>query len=132
MPLSKKNKRLYDRAYRETHRKERLARAGERHRINPVTNMLSAARHRAKNKNLPFDLGPQDVKVPTHCPVFGVPLLVAQTRSCAPTLDRIDSRKGYVKGNVWVISWRANVVKNDGSWQEHLQIAKAMREREGA
>ena len=33
-------------------------------------------------------------------------------------LDRIDSTKGYIKGNVWVISNRANTLKNDASLQE--------------
>lgn len=44
------------------------------------------------------------------------------------SLDRIDPRKGYVKGNVWIISYRANLIKNDGTAEEHEMIAKAMRE----
>jgi hypothetical protein len=34
------------------------------------------------------------------------------------SLDRIDSNKGYVKGNVWVISRRANVIKNNATLEE--------------
>ena len=45
----------------------------------------------------------------------------------APTLDRINHRLGYVRGNVAVICWRCNVLKKDGTLEEIEMIAKYMR-----
>ncbi len=64
--------------------------------------------------------------MPTHCPVFGTPLGIEggqkHTRH-SPSLDRLDPTKGYVPGNVFVISNRANIIKNDGTAAEHRMIA---------
>ena len=38
-------------------------------------------------------------------------------------MDRINPTKGYVKGNIWVISLRANRIKNDSTPQELRLIA---------
>lgn len=43
------------------------------------------------------------------------------------SLDRVDPAKGYVKGNVWIVGYRANLVKNDGTAEEHELIARAIR-----
>ena len=42
----------------------------------------------------------------------------------SPTLDKFIPSKGYVKGNVQIISWRANSLKSDGSPDEWIKIAK--------
>ena len=36
----------------------------------------------------------------------------------SPSLDRIDPTKGYVKGNVWIISHKANVFKSYATHEE--------------
>jgi hypothetical protein len=38
-------------------------------------------------------------------------------------LDRVDNTKGYVKGNVIVVSRRANVLKKDATLNELRQLA---------
>lgn len=93
----------------------------------PVLYLLARARGRAKKKGLPFLLTRADVLIPDTCPILGVPLTVAtgQFRGArvggAPdsmSLDRIDNSKGYVPGNVAVISWRANALKGSATLQE--------------
>lgn len=66
-----------------------------------------------------------DLEWPTHCPIFGIELdYFAESRQeNSPSFDRIDSSLGYVKGNVRIMSWRANRIKNDGSAEEHRKIA---------
>lgn len=48
----------------------------------------------------------------------------------SPTLDKFIPSKGYVKGYVQVISWRANNLKSDGSPEEWIKIAKWCEEEE--
>jgi hypothetical protein len=39
------------------------------------------------------------------------------------TVDRIDSRLGYVPGNVIVVSCKANRIKNDATVEEMYRVA---------
>lgn len=68
---------------------------------------------------------------PTHCPVLGIELdYFAESRQeNSPSFDRIDSTIGYVTGNVKIISWRANRIKNDGTVEEHEKIIEYLRTR---
>ena len=62
---------------------------------------------------------------PEVCPILGLPLdYFAETcLETSPSFDRIDSNLGYIKGNVQVVSWRANRIKNNGTAEEHRRIA---------
>ncbi len=44
----------------------------------------------------------------------------------SPTIDRINSSRGYEPGNIEVISWRANRMKGDATAEEHRKIADRM------
>jgi len=77
-----------------------------------------------------------DITIPSTCPILGIPIEWKQGNGKAsiansPSLDRLDSTKGYTPDNVRVISYRANVIKNDGTAAEHRAIA-AWMERESA
>ena len=39
-----------------------------------------------------------------------------------PSIDRIDPTKGYVSGNIHIISWRANRLKNNGSLDDLILL----------
>jgi hypothetical protein len=82
--------------------------------------MLTAARKRAKLKNLQFSIDLNDITIPAVCPVLGIKLQrTAVDRSAStPSLERIKPELGYVKGNVLVVSWRANRLKSDASVEE--------------
>lgn len=91
-----------------------------------VKRMLYAARYRAKSLGLPFDIDIEDVTIPEYCPVLKIKLNTdcnAQTRN-SPSLDRIIPKLGYVKGNVKVMSWQANTMKNDASVEELKNFAE--------
>lgn len=93
--------------------------------------MLYEARSRAKRKGWPFDIELSDVVVPSVCPALGLPIVRGSGRPGpqSPTLDRMDSRKGYVKGNVNVISFRANSLKNNATVEELERILQWMKGR---
>ena len=97
--------------------------------------LLTEAKYRAKKRGLEFSIELDDVAVPMVCPVFGI-----EMRSCgsgggpvdsSPTLDRIDSTKGYVKGNVWVISGKANRIKNNATLQDLRNLIAALEAKIG-
>ena len=96
---------------------------------NPLPILLTSAKVRAKKQGLDFDISGVDVCVPKTCPVLGIPLFVSTKKACdnSPTLDRIDNTKGYIKGNVIVVSYRANTIKNYATTVELEQIAKFYR-----
>jgi hypothetical protein len=79
------------------------------------TRLVYSARQRAKKFSIQFNINWSDFEIPTHCPLRRVPLKVGagQHTDDSPTLDRKDPRLGYIKGNVWVISHKANRLKGD-------------------
>jgi len=86
------------------------------------------ARFRAKKRGLQFTMTMDDVRIPEMCPVLGIPLFVGQGKRGpnSPSIDRIDPTKGYITGNVMVISWRANDLKADATVDEIRALAKFM------
>ncbi len=116
------NKPDYRAKVREyVHRPHRKARRAIEHaawRVSPEGKrwiMWRSAKTRAQKAGLPFTISVTDVVVPERCPLLGVPLFLGdrKRRANSPSLDRIDPRLGYVPGNVWVISFRANAIKQD-------------------
>lgn len=90
-------------------------------RLDPALELWRLARKRARDKGLPFDIGVEDVAVPVVCPVLGIALRWGCSKrqlDHSPTVDRMIPELGYVKGNVCVISWRANRVKSDATLGE--------------
>ncbi len=87
--------------------------------------LWESARRRAEEQGLPFDIEPSDIVVPHFCPVLGFPLAagVGQIHDGSPTVDRIVPERGYVKGNIVVVSFRANRLKNNASVDELRRIA---------
>lgn len=84
--------------------------------------MLDAAKARAKRHGVPFSLERSDIIIPDVCPILGLPLKSNKGGGVftpnSPTLDRICPKKGYVPGNVRVISFRANLLKSDATADE--------------
>jgi hypothetical protein len=102
---------------------------------NRVKHILTQAKRRAKFKNMPFDISINDLfPLPSVCPVFGIEINYEGTKAKgfvddSPSIDRIDSAKGYIKGNVQIISWRANRIKSDASLHELEAILKYVKEK---
>jgi hypothetical protein len=83
--------------------------------------MLNRCKSRAKRKGFEFNLTIADIVMPIECPILGVKLEYVCGKGGSwnsPSLDRIDSLKGYIKGNVQIISKRANIIKNDATIDE--------------
>jgi len=91
---------------------------------NPKKAMFTRAQARARRKGIEFSISLEDIAIPTHCPIFGLPLFSSKEKKTinSPSLDRIDSSKGYVRGNIIVISEKANSIKNIGTPDELIRI----------
>ena len=100
----------------------------EYHQRRPELKMLYSARESAKRQGLPFDLEESDIVIPECCPVLGIAIEKASGSRTynSPSLDKLIPALGYVKGNVQVISWRANKLKGEGTAKEHRLIAEWM------
>ena len=90
--------------------------------------MYKAATKRAKQSGSEFNLDLSDVIIPDLCPYLGIELDRHNNKIMdnSPALDRIDNSKGYIKGNVEVISYKANRIKNDSTHSELLAIGNRL------
>ena len=99
-----------------------------------LQDMLDRAKIRAKKKSIDFNIDLEYIKhiYPENnmCPYLKKKFVRGKGFSCAtsPTIDRIDPTKGYVKGNVEIISMKANIIKNDSSFEEIEMVAKRLKE----
>lgn len=130
-------KREYDRAYYRAN-KLTLAKQQTQYRenektINPVARMIRTSKHRAKKVGLDFNIDAADIVIPSVSPVLGIPLLIASKMGgsdASPSIDRIDNNKGYIKGNVRVISNRANKLKSNATVVELELILQDLKRYE--
>lgn len=101
--------------------KKRAEYSKEYRKNNPEKRLLRGAIDRARQKGIECSICLEDIVIPDVCPIlktkfqYGTPY--------AASLDRIDSTKGYIKGNVWVISWKANAMKQDATREELERFA---------
>ena len=95
----------------------------------PIKYMYDIVRDRAHRKGLEFTITRDDIIIPSHCPILGIPLFSTprKTTDNTPSLDRIDNTKGYTKDNIHVISNRANRIKSDSTAEELEIIAAYIR-----
>ena len=93
--------------------------------------LLVSAKARAKKLGLEFNLEIGDIAIPEFCPILKTLRIErgsGKPQNSSPTLDRVNLERGYVKGNVCVISHRANRIKSDGTAEQHRAIAEYMEQ----
>lgn len=102
-------------------------------KVYPETYMHALAKQRAASKGLEFNITPRDIVIPPTCPVLGIPLSHGRGKphDGSPTLDRIVPHKGYVRGNIMVISHKANRLKGAATLQELQAIVAYIEQFNG-
>jgi hypothetical protein len=91
--------------------------------------MLQNARQSAKRLGLPFNIEIEYLEIPVVCPALGITLRASTgyRTDSSPSVDRIIPHLGYVKGNVQVLSMRANRIKNDATVEELKKLYDFMQ-----
>lgn len=91
--------------------------------------LFREALKRSKFKQIPFDISVSDINVPFECPALGIPIIVGNKtkQDNSPTLDRLVPSLGYVKGNIAVISSKANNIKSNAHFSEILKVGKWLK-----
>jgi hypothetical protein len=78
-------------------------------------------KYKAAAKNIPFNIEPDDITVPAACPVMLCPFVLGKQSEMNPSVDKLRPELGYVKGNVRVISKRANTMKSNCTDPQELR-----------
>lgn len=124
--------KVYARRYKEKHKDEMRDSLRRQRETDCSKFMWRSAKCRAKKLGIPFTIKHRDIYVPSVCPVLGIPLAVstgAQSDN-SPSLDRILPALGYVKGNIAVISRRANTIKQNATSDEIFRVALWLKNQE--
>jgi len=107
-----------------------LNKSSKEYRRSNVEQALWSSRKYWANKNdVKFDLKISDIVIPAFCPILGIKLETGDHKSVesSPTLDRKIPSLGYVKGNVEVISHKANRMKSDMTVSDVESLLKYMK-----
>jgi len=94
--------------------------------------MLRGARRRAMASGVPCTITARDIVIPDRCPILDIPLSAAgegHSTYNSPTLDCMVPDKGYVPGNVVVLSDRANRIKSDATSSEVGKVFAWMKRK---
>lgn len=124
---NKEKNRLYQqKIHKENPEKFKEADRKYYSKLDPQKKMFQQVRARAKSRKIPFNLNIEDIIIPDKCPLLECEFVVGQKYAYPYThsLDRINNEKGYIKGNVQVVCFKANSMKNSATQKELLLFAK--------
>jgi hypothetical protein len=146
------DKKQYAKQYYENNKQKILERTKLRKKKNPqreleyakkyqltkegrVVSFLTKAKKRAKEKGWDFDLDIAFLRsiAVDKCPVYGIDLVWINAKKLSdnsPSLDRIDSKKGYTKNNVMFLSFKANRLKSDATSKDLYIMANWIKQQE--
>lgn len=119
-----------EKTYRETHKNPDYHKKYNKvYKQNNIEKVLwLAAKKRSSSKGLVFTITVEDINIPEYCPILGIKIEVNGEKINSPSLDRIDSKKGYVKDNIQIISWRANWLKGNASLEEIKKLGEWLQD----
>ena len=121
-PLSRAERQsLYRAKNLEADRERSTANYRRLRQEDPVALLLKGAKDRSRIKGLSCTITREDIDIPDVCPILGIPIVInvlgndGGKRDSSPRLDRVHPERGYVPGNVRVISNKANRLKADNT-----------------
>lgn len=135
----KECKKDYDVKYRQTDKIQNLYHSKEykikkaKEIINRNNNDLrlviyTNTKHRAKKMNIPFNIELEDIVIPKYCPILEIELSLTPYgerkgfQMNSASIDKIDPNLGYIKGNIQIISMKANAMKYSATEDELIKF----------
>lgn len=123
----RENNRNYTRKHKEAIRKKRTRSILK----NYEKYIWRTTKYSAKVRNIEFNIKPEDIIIPEYCTYLGVKLtkIIGEYRGKIDTnasIDRIDNSKGYIKGNIQIISALANKMKSNASIENLIEFARGV------
>lgn len=114
----------YMREYRKRNPEQIKVNNKNQYYKNCIKTLFRNAKSRAKIQGHEFNITIDDLDLPEKCPILEIPLdgYISKNRNNNPSIDRIDNTKGYIKGNVCIISFKANRMKSDLTIEELEKI----------
>jgi len=94
----------------------------ERYKKNPAKKLYQNIKTRSKKNNVPFNIDLEDIVIPKICPVLGIEIIPFDNSDHSPSIDKLIPELGYTKGNINVISKRANMIKSNATLEELKMI----------
>lgn len=93
---------------------------------NPKLLMMRRTKNSATARKIECTITVDDFEIPNVCPILLLPLKMnpGNPKKDSPSIDRIDNSKGYVPGNVKVISYSANRMKSSMSKEDIERLWK--------
>ena len=99
--------------------------------------MYHGSKRRAREKGLEHSITVDYLYtiIPEKCPYLDIEInwqssagtgIKTGPRYNGPSIDRIDSSKGYVEGNVLIVSFRANSIKNNANETELIKMGRRL------
>lgn len=121
------NKHYYDTHKHEIMKRRLIYKKYE----NPEKFIWTRIRGNCKYTHTEFNLDVSDIIIPDYCPILDIPLFWTENSKGdnTPSVDRIDPSKGYIKGNVAVISEKANRMKQNNTIDTLERIIQYIKER---
>lgn len=120
--------------YSSTQERDSLRNERRKHKIHTdleycMKTRLSQCKYRAEKKNIPFDITVDDLLdvYEENCPYLGIRLTISgnsRNEPSALSIDKIIPELGYVKGNIKIISYKANMMKSDADLNSLVLFAK--------
>lgn len=138
-------RKIYRRGYYEQNKEKIVARQREKYKdcyqqqrseLQYILRaLLSKAKKRAKKASLPFDLTLEwlETMVISHCPITLQPIDWLKEEVAngmpgpnSPSIDKNKPELGYVQTNCAIVSYRGNMIKSNGTIDEHRRVVQYM------
>ena len=94
-----------------------------------ISNLMGDLKRRAKKANLQHELTLTEFKkwrliIGDRCQITGVPVTWKPHQWNTGSVDRIDSSKGYTLDNVQLVIWPVNMMKNDLTHDDAVEVIR--------